>query len=76
MFRPEEEQDPAIKPPLWSLLVYMLLLETLGIDDETIKLQLGLVSFPRDRRQPEGVYAQEGSKPRKRPTKVKLTRVH
>jgi len=40
-----EQEDPVIIPPLWSLLVYILLVETRDIDDETLRRELGLVSF-------------------------------
>jgi hypothetical protein len=40
---PDEEQEPAVQPPIWSILVYMLLVETLNIDDETLRQRLGLV---------------------------------
>ena len=41
--RPDEEQNPAIQPPLWSVLVYMLLVETLDVSDKTLIQRFGLV---------------------------------
>ena len=41
--RPDDEQEPAIQPPIWSVVVYMLLVETLNIDDDDLRQQLGLV---------------------------------
>ena len=38
-----DEQEPAIGPPIWSILVYMLLVETLNIDDEALRQIFGLV---------------------------------
>jgi hypothetical protein len=40
--RPDDEQEPAVRPPIWSILVYMLLVETLNIDDEALQ-RFGLV---------------------------------
>jgi len=40
---PADGQHPAIKPPIWSVLVYMLLVETLDFDDQTVEEGLGLV---------------------------------
>lgn len=40
---PTETQDPAPDPPVWSILIYMLLVETLNIDDKTVEEGLGLV---------------------------------
>jgi hypothetical protein len=41
--RPDDEQEPAVQPPIWSILVYMLLVETLNIDDEALRQRFGLV---------------------------------
>ncbi|KAI0272872.1 hypothetical protein BGY98DRAFT_1099750 [Russula aff. rugulosa BPL654] len=41
--RPDEEQEPAIRPPIWSILVYILLVETLNIDDDNLRKRFGLV---------------------------------
>lgn len=40
---PDEEQEPAVQPPIWSVLMYMLLVETFNIDDEALRQRLGLV---------------------------------
>jgi hypothetical protein len=40
---PGEEQEPAIQPPIWSVIVYMLLVETLNIDDDDLRQRFGLV---------------------------------
>ena len=42
---PADGQNPAtqVRPPIWSVLVYMLLVETLDIDDNTVEEGLGLV---------------------------------
>jgi len=74
-----EQEDPVIIPPLWSLLVYILLVETRNIDDETLRRELGLVSFAvptLESKTARGRLRSGGSPPRQRPTKVKLTRVH
>jgi hypothetical protein len=42
------EQEPAPQPPIWSILVYMLLVETLNIDDEALRQRLGIVVPSRD----------------------------
>jgi len=41
---PNSQQESAAQssPPLWSLLVYMLLTETLNIDDEILMKELDL----------------------------------
>ena len=39
------EQEPFIQP-IWSILVYMLLVETLEVDDETLRERLGVVVPP------------------------------
>ena len=41
--RADEEQESAIQPPIWSMIMYMLLVETLNINDETLRERLGLV---------------------------------
>src|SRR6266849_4397298 len=41
--RPDEELGPTIQPPIWSILVYMLLVETLKIDDDALRERFGLV---------------------------------
>ena len=40
-----DEQEPFIQP-IWSILVYMLLVETLEVDDETLRERLGVVVPP------------------------------
>ena len=40
---PADGQHPAIRPPIWSVLVYMLLVETLDFDDQIVEEGLGLV---------------------------------
>jgi hypothetical protein len=40
---PDEKHEPAIQPPIWSVIVYMLLVETLDIDDDDLRQRLGLV---------------------------------
>jgi hypothetical protein len=42
------EQEPAPQSPIWSILVYMLLVETLNIDDEALRQRLGIVVPSRD----------------------------
>jgi hypothetical protein len=37
----EDEHEPAIRPPIWSILVYMLLVETLNIDDKALRQRFG-----------------------------------
>jgi len=41
---PNSQQEPAAQssPPLWGLLVYILLTETLNIDDEVLMEELDL----------------------------------
>ena len=41
--RPNDEQEPAIQPPIWSILMYILLVETLNIDDDNLRQRFGLV---------------------------------
>jgi hypothetical protein len=41
--RPDEEPGPTNLPPIWSILVYMLLVETLKIDDDALRQTFGLV---------------------------------
>ena len=45
--RPGEE-GPATQPPIWSILVYMLLVETLNVDNEAVTQRLGIVVPLRD----------------------------
>ncbi|KAI0249879.1 hypothetical protein BJV78DRAFT_633542 [Lactifluus subvellereus] len=42
--RPDCPQEPAARPrpPIWSMLVYMLLTETLNVSDETLRQKFGL----------------------------------
>ena len=40
--RPDDEQEPAIQPPIWSILVYILLVETFNIDDDALRQRFGL----------------------------------
>ena len=40
---PDDERKPAVKLPIWSVLVYMLLVETLNIGDEALRQIFGLV---------------------------------
>ena len=42
-FLPDDEHEPASRLPIWSVLVYMLLVETLEVDDETLRQIFGLV---------------------------------
>jgi len=42
---PGDEQEPSLQP-IWSILVYMLLVETLEVDDETLREKLGVVVPP------------------------------
>lgn len=39
----DDEHEPAVQLPIWSVLVYMLLVETLDIDDEALRQIFGLV---------------------------------
>jgi hypothetical protein len=39
---PGEVQNTAKEPPIWSILVYMLLTEKLKLDDKTVEEDLGL----------------------------------
>jgi hypothetical protein len=41
--RLDDEQEPAVQPPIWSILVYMLLVETRGVQDEDLRQRFGLV---------------------------------
>jgi len=41
--RPDDEQESVVQPPIWSFLVYMLLVETLNINDDTLMQRFGLV---------------------------------
>ena len=41
--RPDDEQESAVQLPIWSILVYMLLVETFNIDDEALMQRFGLV---------------------------------
>jgi hypothetical protein len=38
--RHDDEQEPSIRPPIWSTLAYMLLVETLNIDDDDLRQSL------------------------------------
>lgn len=40
--RPDDEQEPAVQPPIWSILVRMLLVETRGVQED-LKQRFGLV---------------------------------
>jgi hypothetical protein len=40
---PGGEQAPSTQPPIWSLLVYMLLVETGEVRDKTLRERLGVV---------------------------------
>ena len=42
--RPGSQPENATQPPIWSILEYMLLVETLNIDDATLGKRLGLPS--------------------------------
>ena len=42
-FLPDDEHEPTVGLPIWSVLVYMLLVETLDVDDETLRQIFGLV---------------------------------
>ena len=42
-----DEQEPSLQP-IWSILVYMLLVETLEVDDETLREKLGVVVPPEN----------------------------
>jgi hypothetical protein len=47
--RPGDSQVPDAQPPIWSLLVYMLLTETLDRSDENLRQQLHLPVLKRGR---------------------------
>ena len=42
-FLPDDEHEPAVRLPIWSVLMYMLLVETLDVDDEALRQIFGLV---------------------------------
>jgi hypothetical protein len=40
--RPDEEPEAAVQPPIWSMVVYMLLTETFEVDDGALGQIFGL----------------------------------
>jgi hypothetical protein len=40
--RPDEEPEAAVQPPIWSMVVYMLLTETFKVDDGALGQIFGL----------------------------------
>ena len=46
VFYPGEEATP--QPPIWSVLIYMLLVERHDVDDEALRQRLGVVIPSRD----------------------------